>query len=108
MIPTFVRRVVFEALPTLLFLLAATFLLLRLVPGGPFDGDRAWPPEVKHQLEAHYGLDLPLPAQLGRWLFGVARGDLGESLQYFDRPVTAIIGEALPVSLSLGLLAFIL
>jgi oligopeptide transport system permease protein len=102
MLPVLVRRVFLEALPTLLFLLAATFVLLRLVPGGPFDGDRAWPPEIKRHLEARYGLDQPVPEQLARWLKGVAKGDLGESLEYLDRPVTGIIAEALPVSLLLG------
>ncbi|HUP57376.1 MAG TPA: ABC transporter permease, partial [Bdellovibrionota bacterium] len=96
------RRIFLEALPTLLYLVALTFFLLRVVPGGPFDGERAWPPEVKAELERRYGLDQPLPAQFGHWLSGLARGDLGSSFQYQDQGVSSMIADALPVSLSLG------
>lgn len=105
MLPALARRILFEILPTLLFLLVVTFLGLRLVPGGPFDSDRAWAPDVKHVLEARYGLDQPLPRQLQRWLSGAIHGDLGESLQYIDQPVSRIIADSLPASLLLGCLS---
>ncbi|MCM2276493.1 MAG: ABC transporter permease [Oligoflexia bacterium] len=98
----FVLRRLLSAIPTLLLLATLTFFLLRLAPGGPFDGDRAWPPEIMANIQARYGLDQPLPAQFARWLGDVSRGDLRESFQYIGRPVSEIISESLPVSLMLG------
>ena len=96
------------ALPTLLILAALTFFLLRFAPGGPFDSERAFPPEVQAAIDAKYGLDQPLPIQFGRWLWDLLHSNLGESLQYTGRPVTEILAEAVPASLQLGILALLL
>lgn len=93
---------------TLAALMAATFALLRFAPGGPFDTDRAWPPEVKANIEKRYELDLPVPVQFFHWARGAIHGDLRESFEYIDRPVTEIIAEGLPVSTGIGLLALAL
>jgi oligopeptide transport system permease protein len=82
-----------------------TFLLLRLAPGGPFDSDRKLPLEVLANLEAKYHLDEPLLLQYIRHLGGIVRGDLGPSFKYLDRGVSQIIGETLPTSALLGVLA---
>lgn len=95
------------ALPTLLVIVVASFLLMRVAPGGPFDGERALTPEVRASLEATYGLDAPLHVQLGRYLAGLARGDFGPSLVYRDFTVGDLIAEGLPVSLTLGGLALL-
>ena len=95
------------AVPTLLVIVVASFLLMRVAPGGPFDGERALTPEVRASLEASYGLDAPLPVQLGRYLSGMARGDFGPSLVYRDFTVADLIAEGLPVSLTLGGLALL-
>jgi oligopeptide transport system permease protein len=104
----FFRRLIFEAIPTLCILAVLTFLALRFVPGGPFDGDRAWPPEIQRHLEQKYGLDLPIATQFLRWARDLAHGDLGASLQYLDQPVTTMIARSLPVSALLGSLALLL
>jgi oligopeptide transport system permease protein len=90
------------ALPTLLILLTLLFFLLRLAPGGPFDGERAFPPEVKAAIDANYGLNLPLGEQYLIWFKGMLSGNWGESFQYIGRPVMEMIFEALPASLILG------
>jgi oligopeptide transport system permease protein len=95
------------AIPTLLVLAALTFFLLRFAPGGPFDSDRAFPPEVQAAIEAKYGLDQPLPIQFARWLGDVLQGDLHESFQYLGRPVTEILSESLPTSMQLGLISLL-
>jgi oligopeptide transport system permease protein len=100
------RRIA-TAVPTLVVIVVASFLLMRVAPGGPFDGERALTPEVRASLEAAYGLDAPLPVQLGRYLGGLARGDFGPSLVYRDFTVSDLIGEGLPVSLVLGGLALV-
>lgn len=54
-----------------------------------------------------YGFDRPLPEQYLRWIGGVLQGNLGNSY-YFNMPVAQIIGERIPVTLMLGVSAFLL
>jgi len=90
------------AIPTLMILATLTFFLLRLAPGGPFDSDRAWPPEVQANIAAKYELDRPIIVQFAHWVRDVLHGDLRESFQYAERPVMRIIADSLPVSMELG------
>lgn len=96
------------ALPTLLLLVTLSFFLMRLAPGGPFDGERSLPPEIEASLRAEYHLDEPLPQQYLRYLGGLLRGDLGPSFQYQGFRVRELIAAGLPVSLTLGLCAMVL
>jgi oligopeptide transport system permease protein len=98
---------ILSSLPTLFLLMTLVFFLLRLAPGGPFDGERVFPPEVQAAIHAHYGLDQPLFSQFTTWMSEAARFDFGESFQYLGREVSEIIGEALPPSLLLGTLGLI-
>ncbi len=52
-----------QAVPVLLVVATLTFLLLRLLPGGPFDREKTLPPEILHNIEARYHLDDPLAQQ---------------------------------------------
>jgi oligopeptide transport system permease protein len=96
------------AIPTLAVIVVLAFLLTRLAPGGPFDEEQALPPEIKANLERAYGLDQPLPVQLGRYVAGLLRGDFGPSFKFKDFTVTELIATGLPVSLKLGLAAILL
>lgn len=98
----------FEAFITLWLLATLCFVLLRAAPGGPFDTEKAAPPEVQAALAAQYRLDRPLPAQYAAWLGDVARGDLGPSFQYPDYTVNRLVATALPVSALNGGLALLL
>jgi len=98
----FLMKRLLQTFYTFAFLIVATFFLLRLAPGGPFDGDKVWPPEVKANIDAKYGLDRPLVSQFLSWAADLARGDLRESFHYIGTPVREIISEALPPSLLLG------
>lgn len=102
----FLKRLLF--LPPLLVVIAfLAFLLVRAAPGGPFDRERApASPEIERQLRLKYNLDDPLLKQFGRFLGGLVRGDFGTSLKYRNHSVSQVIAQGLPVSLSLGLLAF--
>lgn len=102
---SFAIRRCLAAVPTLLLLSTLTFFLLRLAPGGPFDTDRVWPPEIKANIERKYELDQPIAIQYAHWLRDLAHGDLRESFQYLGRPVSEIIGQSLPTSVALGGLA---
>ena len=92
-------------LVTLALVATLVFFALRLAPGGPFDGERVFPAEVKRNIEARYGLDRPLIEQYSSWVGDVLRGDLRESFQYLGKPVNEILAESLPVSVTLGSIA---
>lgn len=97
-----------EAALTLWLLLSLCFVLLRLAPGGPFDGERAAPPEIEAALAQAYRLDAPLWQQYFEWFGGLLRGDLGPSFTYPDQQVSDLILQALPVTLITGGLALLL
>lgn len=99
-----VRRLLF-AVPTLLTIVAAAFLLMHAAPGGPFARQRQVPPDIERRLEAHYGLNKPVAEQLFDYIGGLMRGDLGPSMVYADKSVFDIIEEGAPTSAVLGLSA---
>jgi len=96
------------AIPTLFLVIVLAFLLVHAAPGGPFDDERALPPEIEANIAAAYHLDEPLPAQFLRYLGGVVQGDFGPSYSYRDYTVSELIGRSFPVSVQLGILAMLL
>src|SRR5690606_12323697 len=100
-------RRVLSAIPVALIAITVCFFILRLAPGGPFDGERALPPITLANLRAHYNLDLPLWEQYFIYLGRLLRGDLGPSMVYNDFTVSQIIAIGLPFTLMLGFSAFI-
>ena len=99
---TLLARRILQAVPTLWLVATATFFLLRLAPGGPFDEEKPLAPEVKAQIEAHYGLDKPLYEQYFHFLGNLLQGDLGPSYKYPGWDVQEIIAQAFPASFELG------
>jgi oligopeptide transport system permease protein len=104
----FVMRRLLGAIPTLALVVALSFLLTRLAPGGPFDEEQALPPEIRANLEAAYGLDQPMHVQFGRYVRGLLHGDFGPSFKFRDFTVGELIAGGLPVSLALGAAAMLL
>lgn len=84
-----------------------TFGLLRVIPGGPFDQEKALAPEVKAAIEAKYNLNAPIGTQYLDYMKGIATGHLGYSYKYVGREVTEIVAESLPTSMQLGIFAMI-
>ncbi|MCE9614907.1 MAG: ABC transporter permease subunit [Lentisphaerae bacterium] len=103
----FVISRLLQAIPVLLAVVTLTFFLIRLAPGGPFTSEKSYSPEALARLNAHYGLDDPLLVQYAHYIGRAARGDLGPSLKYTNRTVNAIIADAFPVSLELGMWALL-
>ncbi|MFZ4598475.1 MAG: hypothetical protein ACOYNN_07510, partial [Terrimicrobiaceae bacterium] len=85
-----------------------TFLLIRISPGGPFDGERKIPEAIERQLLAKYKLDGSLWDQYVGYLGDLVRGDLRLSTKYRNRTVNEILAQTLPVTLMLGATAFLL
>lgn len=81
---------------------------MHLVPGGPWDREKALAPKVIEALNRRYGLDQPLWEQFANYIWGVLQGDLGIAYSYSDRNVTDILLQGLPKTATLGILAFIL
>lgn len=95
-----------SAIPTLLALMTLTFFIMKVVPGGPFDEEKALPPEIKANLDAKYHFDEPIWKQYLRYISDLAHGDFGPSYRYMGgRTVNDIIKDSLPVSIELGLYA---
>ena len=96
-----------QAIPVLLIVISATFLLVHSAPGGPFSADKAVPPEVIRALEAQYNLDQPLWQQYLSYLGDVLQGDLGPSFKYSGRTVNELIAAGLPATAELALYAML-
>lgn len=103
----FLLRRVLSLIPTMLVIVTLAFFLVRIAPGGPFDSDKAVPPEVKADLERKYGLDRSLPAQYLVFLKNAVQGDLGISMKYQNRTVNEIIADGFPATLAVGTLALL-
>ncbi|WP_075321696.1 oligopeptide ABC transporter permease OppB [Histophilus somni] len=103
----FIVKRVMEALPTLFILITFSFFLMRLAPGSPFTSERTYPPEVMANIEAKYHLNEPLFKQYVLYLKNLSQGDFGPSFKYKDQSVNNLIASAFPVSLKLGIVAFI-
>ena len=95
------------AIPTLFLVVAIAFLMVHAAPGGPFDAERALPPEIEKNIASAYHLDESLPQQFKRYISGLWRGDFGPSYRYRDYTVSELIANAFPVSMQLGLLAML-
>ena len=105
----FILRRVAVAIPTLIILLIASFWLMQSAPGGPFTSERPLPAQVLANIEAKYGLDQPTYVQLWNYVVGiVTEFDFGPSYKYKDRTVNDIIAQGFPVTLTYGIISFVL
>ncbi len=94
--------------PRPLIAITACFFILRLAPGGPFDGERPLPPVILKNLAAHYNLDQPLIQQYLIYVGDLLQGDLGPSMANEDFTVAQQIMIGLPYTFTIGTAAFLL
>ncbi|RJE86603.1 oligopeptide ABC transporter permease OppB [Paracoccus onubensis] len=105
----YVMRRLAVAIPTLLLLIIISYILMHFAPGGPFSKDREVPAAVLANLNAKYGLDDPLWKQIWDYLYGiVVHFDFGPSFVYPDLTVNQLIAKGFPVTLTYGILSFLL
>jgi oligopeptide transport system permease protein len=97
----------FTTIPTLFLIITIAFFLMHVAPGGPFDQEKAIPPEIKANLQAIYHLDQPIWKQYLLYLGNLARGDFGPSYTLLNFSVRELFAEGLPVSMRLGGLALV-
>src|SRR5262245_24389451 len=106
MIKYALRRLL-STIPVMWIAVTLSFFVLRLAPGGPFDGERPLPPVILKNLAAHYNLDKPLIEQYLIYVFDVLKGDLGPSFANEDFSVAQQIMIGVPYTFTIGGLAFI-
>lgn len=119
---TYILKRLLLMIPTLLIILLINFMVIQLAPGGPveqaiyqaqqvnslahtglqYQGKQGLTPEMLEKINIQYGFDQPLHIRFWEMLTRYAQFDLGQSF-FKDKPVTELIWEKLPVSLSLGL-----
>ena len=102
----YIARRVLWLVAVLLVVTFITFTLMHMVPGGPWDREKALDPQVVEALNRKYGLDKPFYEQYGNFLWDLLHGDLGVSYSYQDRKITTILGQGLPKTMTLGVIAF--
>ena len=92
---------------TLFIVTTITFFLMYLIPGGPFQSEKAKSEATMKALEEKYGLDKPITVQYGNYLKNVLKGDLGLSTKQRGRTVNNIIADSFPTSARIGSMAVV-
>ncbi len=98
----FIFKRILTGFVTLFLVITITFVLLHKLPGDPFEGEKAIPPQIKANLMAKYNLDKPLSDQYVTYLKQLSHGDLGLSMKEKGRTVNKVIKASFPVSADLG------
>ncbi|HEV7684708.1 MAG TPA: ABC transporter permease subunit [Pyrinomonadaceae bacterium] len=105
----FIIRRLLITIPTILVVITITWGLIRLAPGNFYTSEKAIPAAIEKNIREKYGLDKPWYQQYGRTMWNIVRHlDFGTSLKYEGQSVNSIIVRSLPVSASVGLLAYLL
>ena len=100
-------------IPTVLLVSIIVFTVMRLLPGDPAlvilsEGDASFTQEELDDLRKQLGTDRPIPVQYLEWIGGLVQGDLGTSIWRSGQPVTKLVGERIPRTLELAVLAILI
>ncbi|WP_426447732.1 ABC transporter permease [Paenibacillus sp. S-38] len=101
------RRLLYAVI-TIWLIVTLTFVLMKNLPGDPFENSEKLTQEQKAILARQYGLDKPLSEQYFLYLGNVIKGDLGVSFQYPARKVTEVIAQGMGPSMELGIWSILL
>jgi ABC-type dipeptide/oligopeptide/nickel transport system permease component len=104
----FIIRRLMVIFPMVLLVITLTWCLIRLAPGNFYSQPKALPPAVEKNIRAKYGLDKPWYVQYGKTMWQILGGDFGFSRQYPEQTVNEILARALPVSATIGLVAYLI
>lgn len=99
-----IKRLIMSLI-TIWLIITLVFFLMRLMPGSPFTGERAVPPQVLANMKARFGLDKPLFQQYTMYMAGVVKGDLGPMMKKPGFTVSENIAYLFPTSAKLGAVA---
>lgn len=103
----YILKRVLISIVTLWVLVSVVFILIRCMPGEPFQGEKMTP-EIKANLETYYGFDKSLPVQYVIYIKNLLQGDFGYSMKYVNQSVNKIIAQSFPYSFDLGIRALVM
>ena len=112
MISYIIQRLI-QAIIVIILVSIIIFLIMRILPADPLliylsqDEITYYTEEKLEEFRHELGLDKSLPMQYVDWISGVLHLDLGDSFNYKQK-VTTLIGRALPKTVHIGIVAFIL
>src|SRR5215207_3730962 len=105
----FILKRLLILVPMVLIVVSLTWGLIRLAPGNFYTGEKRLPPAIEQNIREKYGLDKPWYEQYRRTIWGIVRHlDFGTSLTHPGQSVNAIIARSIPISATVGLLAYLL
>jgi len=104
----FIIRRLIITIPTILVVITITWGLIRLAPGNFYTGEKRIPAAIEKNIREKYGLDKPWYELYLRTMRHILTLDFGTSLKYEGQSVNSIIARSLPVSATIGLLAYLL
>jgi peptide/nickel transport system permease protein len=110
---TYIIRRLIQAVIVLILITLLVFFAMRILPGDPLmiyitqQDISLITPEMEAQLRHEFGLDKNLMLQYVDWISGIFRGDMGKSIHYRES-VSTLMAQRIPVTLHLGLLAFLI
>lgn len=102
----YIGKRLLSSIITIWAVVTIVFFLVRMMPGGPFDGEKITP-EMKAQLNEKYGLDKPVGEQYELYMKNLLKGDFGKSTKYKGREVLTTIQKSFPNSAKIGSVAII-
>lgn len=93
---------------TILVITTLTFVLMKVIPGSPFNEERGTNEAVQKNLEAYYHLDDPLIFQYIFYLKSILTFDFGPSIKKPSDSVNDMLERGFPVSFELGMTAIVI
>lgn len=104
----FILRRLLIIIPMALVVVSITWGLIRVAPGNFYTAEKKLPAAIEKNIREKYCLDCPWYQQYGRMIWNVVRGDFGTSLKYEGQTVNDILRRTIPVSGTIGILAYLL
>jgi oligopeptide transport system permease protein len=92
---------------TLWIVFTVSWILMRIVPGGPYDSEKKSSPAIQRNLEAKYHVNDPWLIQYRDQLWDALHLDLRPSAKMEDFTVNEVIAQGFPISASLGIFALV-
>lgn len=105
MLKYIVKRVL-TSVVTIWAVVTIVFFLVRMMPGGPFEGEKITA-EMKAVLNEKYGLDKPVGEQYTIYMKNLLNGDFGQSMKYKGRKVIDTITNGFPKSAKVGAVSIV-
>ena len=102
----YVGKRILTSIVTIWAVITIVFFLVRIMPGGPFEGEKITA-EMKEVLNEKYGLDKPVGEQYVIYMKGLLKGDFGQSMKYKGRQVIDTIKNGFPKSAQVGAVAIV-